>query len=65
MIKNTETIGVRKMILAIECPGYSDRNDGFARTHCSRNKYHSSRIRKTGKLERVKHGVKAIINWIY
>jgi hypothetical protein len=37
-------IGMHKFIGAIL--GWDDMNDGFARTHCSRNKYNNARIHK-------------------
>ena len=67
MLKNTETIGLRKA--AHVQFGWSGlRNDGTssaARTYHSSSKHHYSRIHKVTKPVRIKTGTKAIINHIY
>ena len=49
----------------LELGSYNDRNDGYARTSHSRNKWNNAKIYKVNKISRTKYGYKAIINWIY
>jgi len=44
---------IRKALMA-EVGSYNDRNDGFDRTHFSRNKSRSSEIKKENKIRRIK-----------
>jgi len=53
MTKNSNQISLRKH-LSLATGSYSDRNDGFERSHFSRSKNHSSRNRKVGKVVRTK-----------
>ena len=52
-MSSLKQISLRKH-LSLTLGSYNDRNDGFCRTYFSRSKANNARIRKVGKVKRVK-----------